>query len=155
MKAGFPKLGPYVYICRQHPFSGYCYLVPQWCLILCDPMGCSTPGSPVLHYVPKFSQTHILWAWCHPAISSSVTLLSFCSQSFPASGSCRKCMCILPHKTIQINSLYKFIIHYILEVLNQYVKNIKSFPVYGTFPKLFIVSCYIGDNSNWIAFGIS
>ena len=25
--------------------------------------------------------------WCHPAISSSVTLLSFCSQSFPASGS--------------------------------------------------------------------
>ena len=55
-------------------------------------------------------------------------------------------MCILPHKTIQINSL---------EVLNQYVKNIKSFQVYGSFPKLFIVSCYIGDNSNRNAFGIS
>ena len=25
--------------------------------------------------------------WCHPAISSSATLLSFCLQSFPASGS--------------------------------------------------------------------
>ena len=25
--------------------------------------------------------------WCHPTISSSVTLFSFCSQSFPASGS--------------------------------------------------------------------
>ena len=27
-----------------------------------------------------------LHQWCHPAISSSDTLLSFCSQSFPASG---------------------------------------------------------------------
>ena len=27
-----------------------------------------------------------LHQWCHPAISSSVTLFSFCPQSFPASG---------------------------------------------------------------------
>ena len=28
--------------------------------------------------------------WCHPTISSSVTLFFFCSQSFPASGSFRE-----------------------------------------------------------------
>ena len=26
-----------------------------------DPMDCSTPGSPVLHYLPEFLQTHIHW----------------------------------------------------------------------------------------------
>ena len=24
-------------------------------------MGCSTPGFPVLHYLPEFSQTHVHW----------------------------------------------------------------------------------------------
>ena len=32
--------------------------VAKLCLTLCDPMGCSTPGFPVLHYLPKFAQTH-------------------------------------------------------------------------------------------------
>ena len=31
--------------------------------------------------------SHPLNRWCHPTISSSVTLFSFCLQSFPASGS--------------------------------------------------------------------
>ena len=26
---------------------------------LCGPMNCSTPGFPVLHYLPQFAQTHI------------------------------------------------------------------------------------------------
>ena len=30
--------------------------VTQLCLTLCDPMNCSTPGSPVLHYLPEFAQ---------------------------------------------------------------------------------------------------
>ena len=29
--------------------------------MLCDPMDCSTPGFPVLHYLPEFAQTHIHW----------------------------------------------------------------------------------------------
>ena len=29
----------------------------QLCLTLCDPMDCSTPGFPVLHYLPEFAQT--------------------------------------------------------------------------------------------------
>ena len=33
----------------------------QSCQTLCDPMDCSTPGSPVLHYHPEFTQTHVHW----------------------------------------------------------------------------------------------
>ena len=29
-------------------------------LTLCDPMDCSTPGFPVLHYLLEFAQTHII-----------------------------------------------------------------------------------------------
>ena len=31
------------------------------CQTLCDPMDCSTPGSPVLHHLPEFAQTHVQW----------------------------------------------------------------------------------------------
>ena len=30
--------------------------------ILCDPLDCSTPGFPILHYLPKLTQTHVHWA---------------------------------------------------------------------------------------------
>ena len=32
--------------------------VTQSCLILCDPMDCSTPGFPVHHRLPELTQTH-------------------------------------------------------------------------------------------------
>ena len=35
--------------------------VTQSCLTLCDPMDCSTPGFPVHHQLPKFTQTHVHW----------------------------------------------------------------------------------------------
>ena len=38
----------------------FCFVV-IWslsCVQLCDPMGCSTPGLPVLHHLPEFAQTH-------------------------------------------------------------------------------------------------
>ena len=34
-------------------------LVPHSCLTLCDPMNCSTPGLPVDHQFPEFTQTHV------------------------------------------------------------------------------------------------
>ena len=37
------------------PFSS----VAQLCLTLCDPMDCSTPGLPVHHQLPEFTQTHV------------------------------------------------------------------------------------------------
>ena len=33
--------------------------VAQSCPILCDPKNCSTPGLPVHHQLPEFTQTHI------------------------------------------------------------------------------------------------
>ena len=35
--------------------------VTQSCLTLCEPMGCSLPGFPVLHRLPEFAQTHVHW----------------------------------------------------------------------------------------------
>ena len=64
-----------------------CCSVAKSCPTLCDPMSCSMPGFPVLHYPLEFAQTHVLSQWCHPTISSSAALFSSCPQSFPASGS--------------------------------------------------------------------
>ena len=50
-----------------------------------QPLNCSTPDFPVLHYHLEFVPTPVLW--CHPAISSSVTPFFSCPQSFQASGS--------------------------------------------------------------------
>ena len=33
--------------------------IAQSCLTLCDPMNCSTPGLPVHHQLPEFTQTHV------------------------------------------------------------------------------------------------
>ena len=33
--------------------------VSQSCPTLCDPMNCSTPGLPVHHQLPEFTQTHV------------------------------------------------------------------------------------------------
>ena len=33
--------------------------VAQLCLTLCDPMDCSTPGLPVHHELPEFTQSHV------------------------------------------------------------------------------------------------
>ena len=36
----------------------HCQLVAKWCPTLCNPMGCSTPGFPVLHHLLEFVQIH-------------------------------------------------------------------------------------------------
>ena len=38
-----------------------CHSVAQSCLTLFDRMDCSTPGFPVLHYLPELAQTHVHW----------------------------------------------------------------------------------------------
>ena len=53
-----------------------CCSVAKSCLTLCDPMDCSTPGFPVLHYFMELAQSYPLSWWCHPIISSSVTCFS-------------------------------------------------------------------------------
>ena len=41
------------------PISACHCSVAQLCLTLCDPMGCSTPGFPVLHQLPELAQTQV------------------------------------------------------------------------------------------------
>ena len=64
-----------------------CCSVAQSCSSLCDPMGCSTPGFPVLHCFLEFAQIHVHWV--SDAIQPSCLLSTFssCPQSFPTSGS--------------------------------------------------------------------
>ena len=50
--------------------------VAQLCPTLCDPMNCSTPGLPVHHQLPEFTQTHVHWVGdaiqpSHPVSSPS------------------------------------------------------------------------------------
>ena len=47
----------YMYTCVYVQFS----LVAQSCPTLCDPMNRSTPGLPVYHQLPEFTQTHVHW----------------------------------------------------------------------------------------------
>ena len=66
-----------------------CYCsVAQSCPALWDPLNCSMPDFPVLHYLPEFTQIHVcLSRWYYLTISSSASPFSFYLQSFPASGS--------------------------------------------------------------------
>ena len=50
-----------------------CCSVPKSYPTLNDPMGCSTPGFPVLHYLLEFAQTHV--HWFSDAIQPSHSLL--------------------------------------------------------------------------------
>ena len=46
---------------RVNVRSGQFSSVTQSCLTLYDPMDCSTPGLPVHHQLPEFTQTHVCW----------------------------------------------------------------------------------------------
>ena len=55
--------------------------VTQSCSTLCDPMDCSTPGLPVHHQLPEFTQTHVHWVGdaiqpSHPLSSPSPPVLN-------------------------------------------------------------------------------
>ena len=55
--------------------------VAQSCLTLCDPMNHSTPGLPVHHQLPEFTQTHVHWVsdaiqTSHPLSSPSPPALN-------------------------------------------------------------------------------
>ena len=58
---------------RPHLRDSSCYSVAQPCLNLCDPMNCSMPGFPALHYLPEYAQTQVHWV--NDAIQSPHLLL--------------------------------------------------------------------------------
>ena len=60
----------------------YCFCsVTKSCVILCNPVDCSTPGFPVLHCLPEFSQSQVHWVGdaiqpSHPLLSTSPPALN-------------------------------------------------------------------------------
>ena len=53
---------------NYHNYNGLCDYVTVCCCstakscpTLCNPIDCSMPGFPVLHYPPEFAQTHVHW----------------------------------------------------------------------------------------------
>ena len=66
----------------------FCCSVTQLCLALLQLHGLQHARLPCLSLSLRVcSNSCLLSQWCHPAISSSITSFSFCSQSFPASRS--------------------------------------------------------------------
>ena len=78
--------------------------VAQSCLTLRDPTDCSTPGFPVHHQLPEFTQTQVNQVGDDIQPSHSVIPFSSCLQSFPAfspdSLLCRHLICISPPRSL-------------------------------------------------------
>ena len=58
---------------KIHELYCCCCSVTKSCLTLWDPMDCSMPGFPILHYLLEFAQTHVHWVCdatilCHPLL---------------------------------------------------------------------------------------
>ena len=66
--------------------------VTQSCLILCDPMNRSTPGLPVHHQLPEFTQTHVHW------VSDAIQHLILCRP-----------LLLLPPSPSQHQSLFQWV----------------------------------------------
>ena len=43
----------------KNPLMKFISSVARSCLVLCDPMDCSTPGLPVHHQLPELAQSHV------------------------------------------------------------------------------------------------
>ena len=72
--------------------SYVCMLFSHPVVSICDPMGFSTPGFPVLHHLPNLAKTHIHWVGdaiqqVGDAIQLSHLFPFSCLQSFWESGS--------------------------------------------------------------------
>ena len=52
---------PYSVVVCSYNYN--CCLVAKSCPTLCNPMDCSMPGFPVLHYLLEFAQTHVHWVY--------------------------------------------------------------------------------------------
>ena len=56
-------------------------------VFLCNPIDCSIPAFPVLHYLLQLSQAHVHWVGDAIQPSRPLIIFSSCLQPFPASGS--------------------------------------------------------------------
>ena len=64
-------------------------LIGKSCPTFCDPMGCSTPNLPVLHYLLEFAQTRVHWIGdaiqpSHPLMRVQFSSVASCMRLFAA-----------------------------------------------------------------------
>ena len=74
------------------------------CVWFCDPMNCSMPGFPVLHYIPEFAQTHVQFSqWCY--------LIIFRGSKITADGDCnhetKRCLLLGRKVMTNLDSIFK------------------------------------------------
>ena len=85
-------------------FSSFSCSVAQSCPALCNPVDCSMPGFPILHYLPECAQTHVYWVSdaiqsSHPLSASSPALNLARHQGIFLSGATQNCsICNLRHR---------------------------------------------------------
>ena len=68
-------------LCSEGVAECSCCSVAKLCPTLCDSMNCSTPGLPVHHLLPEFTETHVHWVSdsiqpSHPLLPSSPLALN-------------------------------------------------------------------------------
>ena len=91
-----------------------CGLVAKLPPTLCNPMDYSTPGFPVLDYLPELAQTPVCWVSdaiqpSHPLPASSSCLHSFeASGSFPMSQLAKVLSLQLQHQSFQCSGPISF-----------------------------------------------
>ena len=66
-----------IYYQVYKPETEICPYAKLWPTV-CNPMDCSLPGFPVIHYPRVCSNSCLLSRWCYPTISSNVALFSSC-----------------------------------------------------------------------------
>ena len=52
-----------------------CCSIAKSCPTLCDPIDCSTPDFPVLHYLPEFAQIHVIHSFIESVMPSNHLIL--------------------------------------------------------------------------------
>ena len=77
----FPPSFTYPHFIRAYSCSPS---VAKLCPTLCDPMGCSTPGFPVLQYLLELAQTNVHWVSDAIQPSHPLLPLSLLASVFPS-----------------------------------------------------------------------
>ena len=68
-KASILQLSAFFTVQLSHPSVQFSS-VAQLCPTVCEPMNCSTPGLPVHHQLPEFTQTHVCRGGSHPYMTT-------------------------------------------------------------------------------------
>ena len=105
-------------------------LIGKSCPTFCDPMGCSTPNLPVLHYLLEFAQTRVHWIGdaIQPSQSSNESSVQFscsviCDSLQPHESQHARPPCPSPSPGVHSNS-----VHWVGDAIQQFYPLSSPFP---------------------------